>query len=558
MGHICGYTNTTALCIRLHAILITIIIVIGIKDDIGEDYQGDSDEDDFESWTDRNKHIHASPLTVPLETLQSNSGRKNIDIKDIDGGREDGNQGRNAHISPLRLTIDNSSDSDESDIAAVEALQAPTSAVNGLSTARANNKQLRINLLADDDDSDSDDDEDNDEEHPYAIHLDSESDGSDDLNDSDDEYNASIHSKSSDSTNRSDDTETTYSGNDDEKLKIRRPRRRHKHHRSNKRGKGSGKRGRDKHDQDAVDIDLKAEKEAGLDYGGDGFNSLHKHKVDSLLKQCLHLTGSVYRSRKRAHYFDVASLFEAAVPLHEYTKMFSLFRSYIKSRLHDYMLMASRLLLMLLAVTLFYYTIYPNNYYCERKVNSGYSLTDNSYLDVNQTRRDKCMEDQPLLIYHFYSESPTSCQWNADNESCTRRPPPDTAIYYLLASLFVTLCSSVPDQILQYLLKIAYKRPRLEDIGLSSQRWLGKIRGVVPSSKASYATASTTIGSMMVELACQTVLLPSHNRPEQGSEDDDEKLELEELDANEQKVIDMVRLSLSLSLSLYIYIYIYL
>ena len=76
------------------------------------------------------------------------------------------------------------------------------------------------------------------------------------------------------------------------------------------------------------------------------------------------------QSRKRQGYFDVAALFRSGMPIHQYTKMFSRVRTFIHSRVHDYLLACSRLLVLLILVTSFYSIFFPANYSCERRVNA--------------------------------------------------------------------------------------------------------------------------------------------------------------------------------------------
>ena len=58
------------------------------------------------------------------------------------------------------------------------------------------------------------------------------------------------------------------------------------------------------------------------------------------------------------------------MPIHQYTKMFSKVRTFIDSRVHDYLLACSRILVLLILVTLFYDVVFPADYSCERRVNT--------------------------------------------------------------------------------------------------------------------------------------------------------------------------------------------
>ena len=166
----------------------------------------------------------------------------------------------------------------------------------------------------------------------------------------------------------------------------------------------------------------------------DRFDEEERTKLDSFLKQTMHLnTGT----RKRKTYFDTIGL-RSVIPLHEYTKMFSSVRSFVHSRIHSYLLSTSRILLMMLLVTLFYSTIFPSDYECERKVNSSTDAFDSSFLAVNQTREEKCAIGEVLYLSSIYNIE-KECQWNSAEQTCTRRPPPDFYLFYLVVSLFVAI-----------------------------------------------------------------------------------------------------------------------
>ena len=98
------------------------------------------------------------------------------------------------------------------------------------------------------------------------------------------------------------------------------------------------------------------------------------------------------------------------------------------------------------------------------------SSNDYQYLATNQSRADKCLSTQPILMGDLYRPFPLECEWNVlGNETCTRRPPPDLWIYYLLVGLVLTIISALPDQVLQYVVKQCTKRPRMEDVGITSR-----------------------------------------------------------------------------------------
>lgn len=167
--------------------------------------------------------------------------------------------------------------------------------------------------------------------------------------------------------------------------------------------------------------------------------------------------------------------------------------------MHDYLLACSRLLVLLILVTLFYDAMFPADHSCERRVNSQEryvlrllclplssshlppitthttsshlnSSYDYQYLMTNMTRMEKCLAAQPLLMRDIYPRLTTECEWNVlGNEACTRRPPPDLWLYYLLVGLALTIISALPDQILQYVVKQCTKRPQLEDLGVRSR-----------------------------------------------------------------------------------------
>jgi hypothetical protein len=428
-----GKSDTISLFVHINAIVDS----VGIKDDMGEDYRGDSDEEEFDDWKDRQNLLR-------LQSAQANGAAGAAALKgkdalgldvdwDEDEGRDRAQAQKEGQLALALLDDESDDDSEEGD----GALVGRRERVEGAEKKGMKRERVERGL--------------GNAKPPLTL-----SEG----------LSLSLDDNDSDS-------EEEKEGHEDISIQG----------------------------DDRVNVIVTA---------GDHFSSYYREKVDCFLKQALHLTGSVYQSRRRDGYFDPKVL-TSALPLHEYTKMFSNFRTFIHSRTHDYLLACSRVLMMLIMVTLFYDVIFPADYSCESRVNSGDASTDGTYLLANQSRREKCMLGQPIVMQNIYPAFPSECDWHEPTETCLRRPPPDQWLYYLLVGLAITVASSVPDQLLQYTIKLCNKRPRLEDIGFDSVFWLGERPGTIPSSKA--PTASTIIGSMLGEVRATILLDKSGNRP---------------------------------------------
>tara|TARA_B110000090_G_C13309539_1_gene419015 strand:- start:145 stop:1116 length:972 start_codon:yes stop_codon:yes gene_type:complete len=72
------------------------------------------------------------------------------------------------------------------------------------------------------------------------------------------------------------------------------------------------------------------------------------------------------------------------------------------------------------------------------------------------------------------------------------------------------------DNILVIMVKWADHRPQLEDIGMNTDYWFGRIPSAMPSSKEIRAT--TTLGNLLEEVRAINMLRPSVNRPKQNNQ----------------------------------------
>lgn len=65
-----------------------------------------------------------------------------------------------------------------------------------------------------------------------------------------------------------------------------------------------------------------------------------------------------------------------------------------------------------------------------------------------------CLADTTLI-----QPTVSECLWHRDNRTCTRRPPPDTVIFYLLVALFVELVNILPMIIMRRVANICSQKP---------------------------------------------------------------------------------------------------
>ena len=177
---------------------------------------------------------------------------------------------------------------------------------------------------------------------------------------------------------------------------------------------------------------------------------------------------------------------------HDLWKMFTPWRSFVRTRSSDYLHIFSKTLFCLLFVTAFFDAVYPANYSCESRIYTP-------FIQVNETQKHACLKaDAP---FHFLDSGLGSeCVWNKRTQkssTCTRQPPPDYFMFYYFAALLVTIAGVIPSIVVRNLLKrVCDKRPRLEDVGLDSQRWLGAPLTFTVVSKNPAVKRTTALGSL--------------------------------------------------------------
>ena len=378
-----------------------IVKSVGIKNKYGQDFEGDSDDDDeYDVWKNRSKDIQSvstpvksavsSPSHAPSikettvgETAQSPNHLSILlteePITDISNVSENANkslviswdaedQCSEEGKSALELILDSESSDDGSEIGPIARSPSSRKSNTRLSEPAAAKVQMEVTL---DDSSSSDSESDvNKKNGVYPaqmtepkkaqidLHLNMLEDDDDASSDASDVSKHSSRSHTSAGSAHSDGSEHTEQGLYDH-------------------------------------IEL------------DGFSSGIRNKVDSFLGQALYLNKAMFKSRKRLHFVDLYTVFMSVIPLHECTKMFCDVRTFIRSRGFDYTLLVSRTLLLIVACTVLYDVTFPSDYNCERKVNNLYSQMDSAYLSYNQTREQKCLIGQPVLFGDIYPPFPT-------------------------------------------------------------------------------------------------------------------------------------------------------
>jgi hypothetical protein len=143
-------------------------------------------------------------------------------------------------------------------------------------------------------------------------------------------------------------------------------------------------------------------------------------------------------------------VFKAILIRHDYTSLF-FHPSSEKNRFMRWMDLYNAILNGLFISTLFYGTFYSNSGQCER------------YLIEN---------DCTNLLNKITGE--TQCSWDKDTQICSLNEPPANFSFTIILALTCTLIG-VPLQLsITFLLdEYCNKRPRLEDIGLSTEYWVG-------------------------------------------------------------------------------------
>ena len=197
---------------------------------------------------------------------------------------------------------------------------------------------------------------------------------------------------------------------------------------------------------------------------------------------------------------------------HEIWRMFTPWRSFVRTRAADYLNIFSRTLLCMLFATAFYDILYPADYSCERRIYSP-------YIQANETQKHACLSAS--APFSFLDKGlGTECVWNLrpqKSSTCTRQVPPDYFMFYYFAALLISFVAIMPGQIVKNLLKrVCDKRPRLEDIGLDSQYWLGAPLTFTISSTDPDLKHLTALGSLFHKDYHDTILgkksgnLPKH------------------------------------------------
>eukprot|EP01041_Mallomonas_annulata_P008911 gene8911-18441_t len=166
--------------------------------------------------------------------------------------------------------------------------------------------------------------------------------------------------------------------------------------------------------------------------------------------------------------------------MHTYTRMFA-YRSLRFSRTIRFLSLVCDILSVVMVNTLFFQYLYPNTdtvndndgnnsyYYCQSLSGSNQGLCEQ-----NQQYPYGGDYYYQYLRYFWLSYGSTSsmCHWDPYDLSCTLSPlpaPPSDLQFYAIATCIVTITALLPQVLLRFVLEeICSKRPRLEDIWLSS------------------------------------------------------------------------------------------
>lgn len=128
---------------------------------------------------------------------------------------------------------------------------------------------------------------------------------------------------------------------------------------------------------------------------------------------------------------------------HRWIRMFT-YPSIPRTRVIRFLVMASDLLILIFADTVFYRAFYPDDNECEKHNGSSEEecVSDNSRFDVSEDL----------------------CEWDSSNGECTLKEPSLNAVFILQVTLLIIIFSAVPRRIVQLLLeKVCAKRPVLSD-----------------------------------------------------------------------------------------------
>jgi len=246
----------------------------------------------------------------------------------------------------------------------------------------------------------------------------------------------------------------------------------------------------------------------------DGFHHEIREKVNCFLAQALYLNGAVYKSRKRVNFVDIYTIITSILPLHEFSRMFSNVRTFIHTRMYDYTLMITRILFIFVTCSAFYSYLYASDYYCERKVNNLYSQLDSNYLAVNQTQQEKCLTGKPQVLGDLPYIDFPSECEWNQRNASCVRRSPPDIYFWYLGS---ALCLTLFSNLCDRFIT------SLLNVCFSRPRLedigLDTLRWFGPlcasmPSTKSGEIASTLIGTLLKDIRAHTLLGPSPNRPE--------------------------------------------
>eukprot|EP01040_Poterioochromonas_malhamensis_P016901 gene16901-19301_t len=148
---------------------------------------------------------------------------------------------------------------------------------------------------------------------------------------------------------------------------------------------------------------------------------------------------------------------------HDYTTIFA-HSSAETNRVIRWMDLFNGVLNGLFISTLFYGTFYANTGECESYLDQLSCETPlNSITGLSQCTWDSASDDDSQSLYHDDSTG-----------SCSLSGPPGNFTFVIILALTCTLVALPLQMIVQYALdEYCRKRPRLEDIGLDTEEWLG-------------------------------------------------------------------------------------
>eukprot|EP01041_Mallomonas_annulata_P002535 gene2535-4943_t len=155
----------------------------------------------------------------------------------------------------------------------------------------------------------------------------------------------------------------------------------------------------------------------------------------------------------------------ALLARHKWTSMFA-FKSLRVPRAIRFLQLCTDILSILFVNTIFYQIFYPDS--------------EDNCPSADLTSTYQCERNTSVI------SGDSLCTWDYNTQYCSLRPPPTSFTYYSLA-IFIVICFGIPIIIIFRLLlnQICAKRPRLEDIGLYTRRWLGSSSEPVHTARKS-------------------------------------------------------------------------